>query len=325
MPRTMNEYKCLVDACNDACKSILVSREAMNQIKMISQNFYRSMEVINPTWISLTKQFQSEFSKAAILSVSDSIIKQQERMKEIFASSAMTESIRQMQIAMENTDQITKAASSALAALSSVEIPAVKTLISENITSAFSNLEIPKFSSALIDSLQEMSKETTLSVESLTKSIADHYEVETKQEKETIAEIKKASKTKKLSFGDIIALITLIITVYQAALSTYSQFLVKSAQQNRINIVQYVNNFYISNEEMAQDYNGFGLRIINKQTFARVKPDCSSKVEGKLSAGTIVSVTSKYKKWIEVFWFGEDENLHFGWIQNYKASEFKKY
>lgn len=303
----------------------MISNETMNQLTEAAQSFYRSMEIMNPTWISLSQQIQSVFSKAVVPPMMDSILEQQERIQEIFASTAMNESIRQMELSMAKTAQIANAASSALAAISATEMSAIRTLNTDNIVSIFSNLELPKLNSALADSLQEMSLGTTTSIETLANSIADHYEADTEQEKSAVSEIRQSSNNKKLTFTDIIALISLIVAVYQAALSTYSQFLVRTAPQNEVNIVQYVNNYYICDEYSAESYNDLGLRIINRQTIARIKPDCSSKVEGKLSAGTIVSVMAKYKKWIEVSWSDEEGNSHSGWIQNYKVSEFKKY
>ena len=321
----MNDYKNITDTLNNAYKNIMISNKAMNQLTEAAQSFYRSMEIMNPTWISLSQQIQSEFSKAVVPSMMDSILEQQERIQKIFASTAMNESLRQMELSMAKTAQIANAASSAIAAISATEMSAIRTLNTDNIVSIFSNLELSKLNSALADSLQEMPLGTTPSIETLANSIADHYEADTDQEKSAISGIKQSSNNKKLTFSDIISLLALIIAIYEAALSTYSQFLVKTAPQNETNIVQYVNNFYISNENSAANYNDFGLRIINRQTVARIKPDCSSKIEGKLSAGTIVSVIDKYRKWIEVSWSDEEGNSHSGWIQNYKVSEFKEY
>ena len=267
----MNDSKNIADALNNAYKNIMISHETMNKLTESAQSFYRSIEIMNPTWISLSQQIQSGFSKAVVPSMMDSILEQQERIQKIFASTAINESMRQMELSMAKAAQIANAASSALAAISATEMSAIRTLNTDNIASIFSNLEVPKLNIALADSLQEMSLGTTLSIETLANSIADHYEADTDQEKSAVSEIKQSSNNKKLTFSDIISLLALIITIYEAALSTYSQFLVKTAPQNEANIVQYVNNFYISDEYSAENYNDLGLRIINRQTIARIK------------------------------------------------------
>lgn len=83
-------------------------------------------------------------------------------------------------------------------------------------------------------------------------------------------------------------------------------------------MVQYVNNYYISDGYTASSLNNMGIWLVNRQTLARQKPDCSSKVEGM-----VVRVTNKYKKWIEVTWMDKNEKACTGWIQNYKTSLFK--
>ena len=70
----MNDNKNITDTLNNAYKNIMISNKAMNQLTEAAQSFYRSMEIMNPTWISLSQQIQSEFSKAVVPSMMDSIL-----------------------------------------------------------------------------------------------------------------------------------------------------------------------------------------------------------------------------------------------------------
>lgn len=121
----MNDSKNIADALNNAYKNIMISHETMNKLTESAQSFYRSIEIMNPTWISLSQQIQSGFSKAVVPSMMDSILEQQERIQKIFASTAINESMRQMELSMAKAAQIANAASSALAAISATEMSAI--------------------------------------------------------------------------------------------------------------------------------------------------------------------------------------------------------
>lgn len=90
--------------------------------------------------------------------------------------------------------------------------------------------------------------------------------------------------------------------------------------------IQEVNNYYIQTDEI--DTNKLNLNkyrfISEKEVVVRVKADCSSYIVEKLKLGKVVQIVDKYKKWVQICWKNEDDTYSYGWIQNYKLSEFKE-
>lgn len=93
---------------------------------------------------------------------------------------------------MQQSERVVNIASKALSSISSV----INLIDGDNVDNIISSLEILKFKNALYDSLEEISPDTEISIESLTDSITDYYEIETEQEEETLSEIQKASHKK---------------------------------------------------------------------------------------------------------------------------------
>ena len=51
--------------------------------------------------------------------------------------------------------------------------------------------------------------------------------------------------------------------------------------------------------------------------------DCHSTIVDRLEEGTIIRIAGKYRKWRQIIWQNEEEELCMGWIQNYKLDKFK--
>lgn len=104
----------------------------------------------------------------------------------------VSESIEQIKVVMQQSERVVNIASKVLSSISSV----INLIDGDNVDNIISSLEIPKFKNALYDSLEEISPDTEISIESLTDSITDYYEIETEQEEETLSGIQKASYKK---------------------------------------------------------------------------------------------------------------------------------
>ena len=48
-----------------------------------------------------------------------------------------------------------------------------------------------------------------------------------------------------------------------------------------------------------------------------------STIVDRLEEGTIIRIAGKYRKWRQIIWQNEEEELCMGWIQNYKLDKFK--
>lgn len=190
------------------------------------------------------------------------------------------------------------------------------------------NLNIDKLISAFQMVCNDLDGEEDISIEDIADRVFDSYVVDTDEEREVMESVKLKSKKKdSLSIEEkslrqsyiqtIIAIIMLLLTFVFGIHSS------PNVQNTTINHVQYVNNYYIQ-EGYSKDFlNECGLRIVNQNIKPRLNPDCSSRVRGYLSAGKVVSVSNKYKKWILITWKDEEGEFISGWIQNYKVSEFQ--
>ena len=93
---------------------------------------------------------------------------------------------------------------------------------------------------------------------------------------------------------------------------------------NTFNQTLQVNNYYVVTMGYdASELNMENYRIINQEVVVRLKHDCHSAIVDRLEEGTIIRITGKYRKWRQVIWQNEEEELCMGWIQNYKLEEFK--
>lgn len=112
----------------------------------------------------------------------------------------------------------------------------------------------------------------------------------------------------------IVGILTLIIT-FAASQPTVA---------NTFNQTLQVNNYYVVTMGYdASELNMENYRIINQEVVVRLKHDCHSAIVERLEEGTIIRITGKYRKWRQVIWQNEEEELCMGWIQNYKLDKFK--
>ena len=65
------------------------------------------------------------------------------------------------------------------------------------------------------------------------------------------------------------------------------------------------------------------FRIVNCDVAVRLKHNCHSKIVEQLEEGQIIRIIGKYKKWRQVVWKNEEDELCMGWIQNYNLTKFK--
>lgn len=142
--------------------------------------------------MTLSQQIQDTLAAVDFTSICKPILEQQEQMKKICEDMFVSESIEQIKVVMQQSERVVNIASKVLSSISSV----INLIDGDNVDNIISSLEILKFKNALYDSLEEISPDTEISIESLTDSITDYYEIETEQEEETLSEIQKASHKK---------------------------------------------------------------------------------------------------------------------------------
>ena len=112
----------------------------------------------------------------------------------------------------------------------------------------------------------------------------------------------------------IIGILTFIITLSASQPSV----------SNTFNQTLQVNNYYVIN--MGYDVfelNMDNFRIVNCDVVVRLKHNCHSKIVEQLREGQIIKIIGKYKKWRQVVWKNEEDELCMGWIQNYNLTKFK--
>ena len=73
----------------------------------------------------------------------------------------------------------------------------------------------------------------------------------------------------------------------------------------------------------VSELNMDNFRIVNCDVVVRLKHNCHSKIVEQLREGQIIKIIGKYKKWRQVVWKNEEDELCMGWIQNYNLTKFK--
>lgn len=159
----------------------------------------------------------------------------------------------------------------------------------------------------------------------------DEEIVEEKTEKDGTLISEEPKKINAKNFKTYVDYISLIVSILQLLFG----IVFSSTPEVNINItndystkyyVNEVNKFYITEENFsAESYNTNGYRFVaEKEVMPRIKPNCTSTVVDKLSLGKMVQIVDKYKKWVQIRWKNDDDTFSYGWIQNYKLSEFKE-
>lgn len=112
----------------------------------------------------------------------------------------------------------------------------------------------------------------------------------------------------------IIGILTFIITLSASQPSV----------SNTFNQTLQVNNYYVINMGYdVSELNMDNFRIVNCDVAVRLKHNCHSKIVEQLEEGQIIRIIGKYKKWRQVVWKNEEDELCMGWIQNYNLTKFK--
>ncbi len=112
----------------------------------------------------------------------------------------------------------------------------------------------------------------------------------------------------------IIGILTYIITLSASQPSV----------SNTFNQTLQVNNYYVINMGYdVSELNVDNFRIVNCDVAVRLKYNCHSKIVEQLEEGQIIRIIGKYKKWRQVVWKNEEDELCMGWIQNYNLTKFK--
>lgn len=112
----------------------------------------------------------------------------------------------------------------------------------------------------------------------------------------------------------IIGILTFIITLSASQPSV----------SNTFNQTLQVNNYYVINMGYdVSELNMDNFRIVNCDVVVRLKHNCHSKIVEQLREGQIIKIIGKYKKWRQVVWKNEEDELCMGWIQNYNLTKFK--
>lgn len=112
----------------------------------------------------------------------------------------------------------------------------------------------------------------------------------------------------------IIGILTFIITLSASQPSV----------SNTFNQTLEVNNYYVINMGYdVSELNMDNFRIVNCDVVVRLKHNCHSKIVEQLREGQIIKIIGKYKKWRQVVWKNEEDELCMGWIQNYNLTKFK--
>ena len=167
-------------------------------------------------------------------------------------------------------------------------------------------------------------------IEDISPLVAECYEAETEEEKETIKVIVKSTGTGEKTETQkqfSVYVWKIIIFLFGAVASGFIQSGIDKLMNNNPPVI---NQYYIKNITNNLVFEGYdvdnlnvwGYRIVNRDIILRAKPGQSSYVTGRLSKGKIVRIIGKYRKWVEVTWNDESGEAHFGWIQNYKLTAF---
>lgn len=172
-----------------------------------------------------------------------------------------------------------------------------------------------------------------VSIETIAKEVQEEYtNTETTQEfpsegiKQSVSDenIRLAKKSITISIASIVitTIFTLLMGVTQIALAILNYRATLPTSDETITETQ----------EFITTRLGIDPAYLNEQNYRmicwdnvmpRIYHDCSSRVTGHLEKGKIVVIVNRYRKWIEIIWQDDTGELHSGWIQNYKVTEFK--
>ena len=194
------------------------------------------------------------------------------------------------------------------------------------ISKLFQEYDFEKIGNAYQNVLGQVDWTKDVSVEEIAEDVAEQYISEcsedNKQSDKIVSSSESKENRKKITRDDIRFFIEVVTFLLLIGGLIFSK---PQVENNTYNNTIEVNNYYTIETGMdAQLLNEMGCRIINENNvLPRIKPDCSSRVTGHLYIGQVVSVSDKWKKWIQINWTDSEGNYCTGWIQNYKVTEFK--
>ena len=309
-----------------------------NKEMSMTEAYVGLMRNVQPTFSAISQAY------GGMLEVSDSLAKMREAMKPVMETIYATEETRKMisqvvnsfseniapiirssAIAGQNMSMLSKAIANSIPRYDFSEIIQTSNVLADI---DFNKLSI---AAQLVLEDNELPNDNE-SIEEFAEKISEAYVADTEEEQCAIQEIKTITKSsdKELSIEEKSlkqSYIQTILTIISIILMIVFEVVPRNdieIPSSTINNVQYVNNYYIENGYDKDFLNDCGLRIVNQEIKPRIKPDCSSRVTGTLKPGKVVTVTNKYKKWIQITWTNKDGEYISGWVQNYKVSEFKK-
>lgn len=193
-------------------------------------------------------------------------------------------------------------------------------------------LDYTRLTSAVGTVLQRIAIDEECEIEDLSELVAETYEAETEEEKAILNEVTSQSTTteavkSRTQFSEIVKRIAIFL------LGAFMTSLIDIGM-NKV-LVQnppVINNYYVQNITNTLSVEGYdieqldlwGYRIVNQDVVLRAKPGKSAYVTGRLPKGTVVRVTEKYRKWVEIAWRDEAGEIKHGWLQNWKLSNFSE-
>lgn len=166
-----------------------------------------------------------------------------------------------------------------------------------------------------------LSRRDDWDIESASEEIAREYVV--KEEEAPAEQIEKAEPItrRRIDAKEVRAWILFFVEVIGFLLALRQA----PAVVNNYSNTQVVNNYYVCGWGYKPEaLNKEQYRIINRDAVVRRKHDCRSPVVAHLEEGEIVQIVSKYRKWRQIVWKDENDEISMGWVQNYKLTKFKR-
>ena len=147
-------------------------------------------------------------------------------------------------------------------------------------------------------------------------------EAETNSERQTenTAEVMRPER-RNIDIKEVRAWLDTIIGIFTYIITLSAS---QPSVSNTFNQTLQVNNYYVINMGYdVSELNVDNFRIVNCDVAVRLKYNCHSKIVEQLEEGQIIRIIGKYKKWRQVVWKNEEDELCMGWIQNYNLTKFK--
>lgn len=288
----------------------------------INDSLFKIAETIRKSYseINISEQFMSLAAK--LQEQVDGIAKIYEPVILMQSQQQFVERVSQISKQLESSMKITSSFVNSIMISSSLEqLLKSLNLSYKELQKTFIQYDFAKLSKIIQNEISTYERNTLFDANAITDKIVETYIADTPEviENDRGSEI----KDRKESIKNIRDWVGFWVTIIGFMLSIYS--LVNTKSSNAYSTAIEVNNYYVNDLEInANLLNAMSYRIIiENDVMPRIKPDCSSRAVGHLNVGQVVIVSRKYRKWVEINWEDKDGNIHSGWIQNYKLTEFK--